>query len=119
MPDFQEFLDTVRRGELTAELSEKMAELVEAVTQNNGKGSLTLVLTVAPASDEMGTVKVLDDVKTKLPLPGRKSTTWYVNEDFTLSRSDPAQLRIHVAPGDLIAGEVDPAAESGEVPVDE
>lgn len=114
MPSFQDFLDTVRRGELILELEEKMAELVEAVTQHDGKGSLTLTLHVAPASDEMGTIKLLDDVKVKLPVAGRKSTTWFVNENYTLSRSDPAQLRLAVSPGDRIAGEVDPDAGSGD-----
>lgn len=89
-------LDTlreVRDGDLIAELTARMAELVEAVRATDRKGTLTVRFTLIPSKKGVPNMLFLeDDVKLVLPEPDRESTTVvFATDDNSLSRRDPRQ----------------------------
>ena len=89
---FSAFLTTHNKGLLNLELTEKMAELVKAVTEHGKPGKLTLTLDVRPWVPNSG--KVLDDVliitdeiTVKAPREARASSLWYPDEDGGVHRN--------------------------------
>lgn len=91
-----------------------LLELNEAVTLHDKPGTLTLTIKVTPATQgELGTVIVVDDVVVKAPKPTRQGAIYFVDEDYSLTRGNPRQLRI-VEPGAKIEGEIDDPVESPE-----
>lgn len=118
---FDAWLPEVRRGDLVTELNEKLAEVVREVTLLEKPGTLTLKLTIV--SDEMGTVRIVDDVTTKIPQPKRKTTVWFVGESYDLTRSNPAQRSIddevELAKGNITADDLPAQGEAkGEIPME-
>lgn len=110
---FAGWLEEVRKGDLNVELGEQLADLMKAVVTHDKKGSMTVKFSFEPASDEMGTVRMVDDVKVVLPTAGRSKTIWFVTSDYGLTRRNPAQTTIDdvlPAPGEAL-GEIpnDPA----------
>lgn len=119
MPDdrtirpFAEWLKEQRSGLAASELSEKLAELVEAVTTHGKTGTLTLRIKVAPAGKVgMGTVFVSDDITLKAPEGERPDSIFFVDGDFGLIRNDPRQLSLR---DELPA----PGTALGEIPNEE
>lgn len=92
---FAEWLREQRNGAAQAELTDHLAELVEAVSMHGKAGTLTLKITVRPAgSTGLGTVLVMDEVAVKKPQGERQEAIWFVDRDFGLTRHDPSQLRL-------------------------
>lgn len=91
---FVDWLKEVRKGDLNAELGEQLAELMQAVVAHDKKGLMTITLAFEPASDEMGTVRMIDNVQLKMPTAGRQRTIWFIDGDYGLTRRNPAQRTI-------------------------
>lgn len=88
---FADFLQDVRKGRLTAELGEKLNELVEAVGAIGKGGSVTLKLSLKPATKGSDMVVVQDDVKLDLPKPDAEAGFFFRDADNNLTRHNPAQ----------------------------
>ncbi len=115
------FIDTVgglRRGVLSGELTEKLAELVRKVSESGKAGSLSLTLKVKPASRARGAFVVLAEVETKLPKDLPDETLMFGTPEGSLLNDDPAQtkLDLRVAPAAPAQALSVPAApEAGEL----
>lgn len=88
-------LGALRRGQFIEELSTEMGSLVDAVRSTGRKGTLTVTLTVAPASKgDDTTLTVADEIKVRPPQPARGETIMYATADGALTRRDPRQMDI-------------------------
>lgn len=87
---FTAWLTEQRRGALNTELTDALAELVEAVQLMGRTGSLTLTIKVIPTKGDH--VGVIDDVKVNAPRPDRPESLWFVDADGNLTRNDPNQM---------------------------
>lgn len=95
MKTFAETLKEIRDGDLATELSEKVRQLVEAVTATQKGGKLVLTLSVGPMKKGTNMLLVEDTVKLALPEPERESTTvMFPTEDNELTRRDPRQPKL-------------------------
>lgn len=88
---FAEWLHDQRRGAMASELSDALNDLVDAVNTHHKGGTLTLKITVKPASSADGMVEVTDDITCKPPIAGRQAVIYFVDGDSNLSRANPAQ----------------------------
>lgn len=95
MQEFTEWLAQQRRGDLSAELTQALAQVTQSVVANDKPGTLTLEIKVSPAGKhaELGTVMVVDDVRVKTPAAPRVGAIWFVDDEFSLQRHDPRQMR--------------------------
>lgn len=92
---FAAWLTEQRNGSLHAELSEALASVVEAVTELNKQGTVTLKVTVKPIEDGSGAaVFVSDEVKTSPPEPARPQAMFFADSRGNLSRRDPRQVEL-------------------------
>lgn len=92
---FAAFLQEQRRGGLHAELTDKLAELVQVCAELGKGGSLTLKISLKPNADG-STMTVSDDVSVKAPEPERGAAIFFADDAGNLSRHDPRQLEIPV-----------------------
>lgn len=89
---FIAMLGNLRRGQAVLDADEALAALSEAVQRTGRGGTVTLTLTVKPASKgDRVVVAVVDTVTVKLPAAEKGDTLMYVQEDGSLSRRDPRQ----------------------------
>jgi hypothetical protein len=90
---FAEWLVEAQQGTLASELSTSLNEVVEAVNLTGKPGVLTLKVSIKPPGKNAdgGTVVVSADVATKIPVPDRKESVYFVDDDCNLSRHNPAQ----------------------------
>lgn len=91
LPAFMDLLKNQRRGELLAEASEKLVEVVAAVRDTGKGGSVTITITVKPDDSARNTFKVGDDVKAKVPTFSRGVSLYFANHQGRLVREDPRQ----------------------------
>ncbi len=92
---FAAFLQEQRRGGLHGELTDRLAEVVQAVQEHGKPGSLTLKLSIKPNGDGT-TMTVSDDISCKTPEPERGAAIFFADDDGNLLRHDPRQLEIPV-----------------------
>lgn len=91
MLDFATLLMDLDHGQVNAELSTRLAEIVEAVEETAKDGTLTLTLKVRKEA----TRAVVDvDIKGKEPRHPIPGTLFYFGADGNLSREDPKQLKL-------------------------
>ena len=91
------------KGTSTNDASLKLAELIKTVRATGRGGKLTFELTVAPASrGSINTLKLVGEVKVKLPKLPAPECIMFATDDNTLQKSDPNQtempLRVAEAP---------------------
>ncbi len=92
---FTDILSDIRNGDVIAELTEQLRDVVTRVRETGRPGSLTLTLKVKNASKGAGAALVIeDDVKVKLPTAERGTTVLFATEDGQLQRNDPRQPRL-------------------------
>ena len=86
---FIQLITEHRQGDLEADLSRRLLEVLEGIREYGGKGKLTLSLGFS--LDKHGMVSV--DAKTdhKAPEKGVKPAVYWLTDDLTLTRSDPRQ----------------------------
>lgn len=97
-PPSNSFLSTlaqVRKGKSAKELSEQMAEVVQAVMATGKKGELALKLIITPNKDGIS-VNVEDAITIKLPKMDRAATLFYATDEGHLQRNDPNQIELEL-----------------------
>lgn len=94
---FADWLRDHKRGDLHDEISRKFADLAIAVVEREKVGTLSLKLKVSPNKDGV-TVFVEDILTIAQPPLARGGTTFYVDEEGNMSRTDPRQLTIDDQP---------------------
>lgn len=90
--NFLEFLQTFRRGELLHEGDAKLTELMEAIRDTGGNGSITVK--VSFKTNKAGQVEATPDLTIKKPARALGTGIYFATEDGRLSRRDPNQLDI-------------------------
>lgn len=90
--EFAETLKQLRYGTLHDELTDALAEAVEAATRTGKKAKLAVVLTLNPMRS--GQVEITDDLKLTLPEEQKGSTIMFATPENNLSRDDPRQGQI-------------------------
>lgn len=87
-----ETLGALRQGGTAAELDEALSTLVGAVRATAKAGTLTLKLTIKPASKgDVATLVLEDAITVKPPALERGGTIFYAVKGDKLSRRDPRQ----------------------------
>lgn len=93
-PPIRPFADWLREqagGRTHDELGEALHDLVARVRDTGKKGTVTLVVTVAPMKEDVDTLVLSDEIKLKLPEHDRKASIFYPDAAGNLTRSDPRQ----------------------------
>lgn len=91
------FADVVRElssGQVYDDLTTKLGEVVTAVLETRKQGEISIKLTVKPNGD--GSVRVLSDVKQKVPEPPRGETLFFATTSGSLIRNDPRQSELNL-----------------------
>lgn len=83
-------LSQIQGGGFLTECSVKMQEVIAAVHENGGKGTVTMVLNIAKTGVTM--VAVTGEVKIKAPTKRKLPTLLYSSEQGVLTIHDPRQL---------------------------
>jgi hypothetical protein len=93
MRPFTDFLAEYRRGACRDELTQKLQELVNEVTEICKAGTLTLTIKVMPAgAGNSSQIKISDDIKVKLPQSLREESIFFVDPDTgNITRDNPMQ----------------------------
>lgn len=90
-PDFGEFITTFAKGSANHALTNRLQEVVQACRETQGKGSLTLKLTV-------GCHGGMSEVKAKIsyskPDPTIPGAVFFTTEAGSLVEEDPRQLKL-------------------------
>lgn len=98
MNQYSQILVQLRNGLTHEELTQKLDEVVAAVRLTGKKGSITLTVSVEPASKgSVDTLFVEDEIKVKIPEMDRGATVFFATPENGLQRQDPRQLEF----GDL------------------
>jgi translation elongation factor P/translation initiation factor 5A len=80
----------LRKGMTVSEISDAMAEILDAVVKTGKKGQLDLRFVFVPSSGGE-TVLVTCQISPKEPVPDKNSTTFFITEDKRLVRHNPNQ----------------------------
>lgn len=92
---FTEWLHAQREGAAHAELTSKLAELVQQVVEYQGAGELTLKLKVSLVPGTGRQLLVGDEITVKPPkMPKHRSIFFHDPEGGGLSRKDPLQTEL-------------------------
>lgn len=98
---FLALLQKHRKGGAITEASDLLRELNEAVQLTGKAGSLSLKLTVSPATRGQGAVVVVDELKLKKPEVDRDNgSIFFVDAQNNLVREDPNQQKLDLQPMD-------------------
>lgn len=93
VPEFASVFLDLDRGKVHDDATTRLAEVVKAVGQTGGKGTVTLTVEVEPQDkdtfDGDGVVMVSAKVEAKLPRPGRAASVFWINGEKSLTRTDP------------------------------
>ena len=86
-----EQLTDIRGGLMVEELTEALAEVVNAVIATGKKGALQLKLDINPASKGDAVVTVTDEIKKTVPQEKRTGTLMFATPSGSLQRQNPRQ----------------------------
>lgn len=100
----RQFADVLRDlggGNTYDELTARLAEVVEAVTETHKMGEISIKLKIKPNGDSG--VIVTDEIKAKVPEATRGDTVFFVTSGGSLVRQDPRQqdLPLRQVPGSI------------------
>lgn len=88
---FVDFLNELRYGAVTTELTDELHQLIAAVKETRKAGRLTLTLELnVQKNTDMLVIK--DSVTSKTPRLERPASLWYVDPSGNATRNDPNQL---------------------------
>lgn len=90
---FAAFIQSQREGLLHSELTEGLAECVQAVIDLNKKGSITLKLSIEPSGKDQKTIFIKDSVKIDAP-EDRPKSLFFSDGRGNISRRDPNQMAL-------------------------
>lgn len=91
---FSDLMTTVSGGEFDANVTSDLRDLIAAVNETGGSGTLTVTLKV---KKEKRMVVVKPTHKTALPKPAVDADMFFVDEHERLTKDDPKQTRIKFA----------------------
>lgn len=107
MNQFIATINDIRQGQIADEMGDQLAALVKAVRETGGKASLSLKLTIKPASkNNTEQLVVTDEIVATKPKPERGTTILFSTEEGNLSRRDPRQPELPMRGQARIVGEV-------------
>lgn len=89
---FADILRELGNGTTYDDLTAKLAEVVEAVTETRKIGEISIKLRVKPNGDSG--VIVADEIKCKIPEAARGDTVFFVTSGGSLVRQDPRQQNL-------------------------
>lgn len=90
--NFLEFLQTFRRGELLHAADVKLSELVEAISETQGGGTMTLKIKIKP--NKAGQIEIVPDVSISKPTRALGTGIYFASDEGRLTRRDPNQMDI-------------------------
>jgi hypothetical protein len=90
--NFAEFLQSFRRGELLHQGDQRLTELMEAIRDTGGNGSLTLKLSFKV--NKAGQIEITPDMTIKKPARALGTGIYFATDDGRLTRRDPNQMDI-------------------------
>jgi len=97
---FMDLLRELNEGQTHDEMSARLNELVEAVSQQHKQGTLTLTLTLRPAQNSAIAMLIVPDIKMKKPEPEAVGSIMFTTEDYNLVRDNPRQTKLELKPVD-------------------
>lgn len=92
---FMDFLREHRNGSTHDDLSDKLQELVAAVTEESKAGTLTFTISIKPMGKNDG-LEVAADVKIKPPKPAAGVSIFFPSAENNLVRQDPRQATMEL-----------------------
>lgn len=92
--DFAVFITDLKRGLVSAELTEALNTVVRAVEHTGKAGKVTLTLKVYRPKNNAQVIQIADDVKTVVPAFDRKESFWFTDGNGGLTRDDPNQTAL-------------------------
>jgi len=87
---FLRTLGELRKGVSCTEASVDLAKLIREVQRTLKPGEITIRLKVRPSGDGE-TVRIEDDISSKIPRLDKKATTFFTTEEGGLQRDNPQQ----------------------------
>lgn len=84
-------LSEIRHGSLLEEAAEELQAVVKAAEETGKAATLTIQLTVKPASKAGGVMVLQDKITTKLPQLPAGETMVFVTPEFNIQAQDPRQ----------------------------
>jgi hypothetical protein len=110
---FNRVLQDHRKGAVLTEASDALRACVDAVVRMGKPATLTLKLTVHPATRAGVAVVIEDDLTTKLPKTKQASSIFFSDDNHNLFREDPRQQEMVLK---TIDGEEDFTADEDDPP---
>lgn len=89
---FADVLSEVNKGVIADEAATRLAECVTAVMETGRKGTVKVVIEVAPVKGNDTVVQVSGAVDARMPRAAAPTSFFYPDEDGNLSRNDPNTL---------------------------
>jgi len=88
--NFLEFIQSFRRGELLETGDQKLTELVEAIRETGGSGSLNFKASFK--MNKAGQIEIAPDITIKKPTRSMGTGIYFATDDGRLTRRDPNQM---------------------------
>lgn len=88
---FNEIVDDLDAGEVTARLTDKLKECVRGALKSQEASTLTLKLKITP---DGRTFIVTNDIKVDIKVPKTALTVFYARDDGELVKDDPKQTAL-------------------------
>ncbi|ACS96882.1 hypothetical protein NJ8700_02175 [Aggregatibacter aphrophilus NJ8700] len=93
--NFDKTLSQLNRGELNAELTDALAEVIKAVRETRKQGTLTLSLKVSMLNTRTeNQIKITPMVNSKIPELDREESIVFSTADGDVLFDDPSQLKM-------------------------
>lgn len=92
--DFQDILTDLEEGQFHADLTTSFPELIRKVQEANLVGTLTITLKVKPRGRQ---VDIIPSFTAKAPTRKTDPSVFFVDDEGTVTRSDPKQLPLRMA----------------------
>jgi hypothetical protein len=108
---FADVLRDLDGGRVHTELSDALQKLVKAVEDTGKKGTVQFSITVGPSKTE-APFEAIPAVVVKLPMPARRASVFYADDDGNLVRRDPRQQEIPGVLRDVNADKPAPIREA-------
>ena len=89
---FADVLRDMSAGKTYDDLTAALAEVVEAVITTRKNGELVLKIGIKPNGEN--SVRVVDEIKVKVPQPARGETLFFTTASGSLLRNDPRQSEL-------------------------
>jgi len=94
MNSFTELIAQAGGGQLQADLTEAVKEIVRAIRDTGKPGKLTLTIDIKP--NNHGSVILLSKIVKKIPEHSSPQSIFFALDDGSLSRSDPNQIEMNL-----------------------